>query len=281
MTTIKTSKTPRRRPIVFRTPEEKEQRLQELRNIIPKDIVNLIISFVNYNPTFQALKDIIHGPYPYYKQVGYYHMVAIPQWKAEIATYFEAVGDTIQTPYKPRIGSFNVTDYKYGTSTAPDESYYTYNHYKIIQEKMLKVIDHFQALKTSSKNVFYTKDVARVKNRDSDIEYIGCVGHFFEELVREMYHRLTPDFKLEKANRPKAKREPVYSENGEFISGYEETESGDCLLNFKITAKGVAQKKAVINFFKAMGRFIDWIKNEALPIYRTIPTPLRRMALCY
>lgn len=39
--------TPRQRPIVFRTPEEKEQRLQELRNRIPKDIVNLIISFVN------------------------------------------------------------------------------------------------------------------------------------------------------------------------------------------------------------------------------------------
>ena len=136
MTTI--SKTPRRRPIVFRTPEE-EARLQALRNLIPKDIIELIISFVNYNPTFLSIKDIVHKPYLYYKQVGYYHQQFSQQFsqcKSDLVWSFELVGERIQSEYEGKEDSnYYVTDdFPY------DSQQYHYNYYNIFQEKILKVV---------------------------------------------------------------------------------------------------------------------------------------------
>jgi len=226
--TSMTSKT-RRRPIVFRTPEEKEARLQALRNRIPEVIVTLIISFVNFNPTFQAFKDELHtNHFPWYKQVGYYYK---DSWlKSILSMDFQYVGRFLQ-----------------GREGKDSKCY------EVIQEKMLKVIGLFQAEKNSSKNVFYTKNIKSV-----DGDELGMFGLCFQSLICEFYEKIKPDFTMDYKDRP--------CEDD---------------INLKITAKGTAQKKAVINFFKAIGRFTDWVKYEALPIYYSIPEGLPRMLEVY
>jgi hypothetical protein len=48
----------------------------------------------------------------------------------------------------------------------------------------------------------------------------------------------------------------------DFLLELKQTEFFD----FKITVKK-SQRNEAINFFKGLGRFIDWIKHDALPIH--------------
>jgi len=200
----------------------KKERIQALRNKVPKEIVKLIISFVNYNPTFQAIYNKVHTHYPFTNYYKYYFCFDPYRFKPSFSVFFERIGNTVQC----------------------DSEF----SYPFLEERITDIRDYFRDLRHDTKNVFYTKNI---KGKH------GVLGErvWYHEIILEIYETLKPDFLMEEA------RTPLKWDN----------ETGYPLLNFKITAKGVAQKKAVSNFFNGIGRLIEWMKYEALPIHRVAP----------
>jgi len=200
----------------------KKERIQELRNRVPKEIVKLIISFVNYNPTFQAIYNKIHTHYPFTNYYKYYFNFDPHYYKPSFVQLFELVGTAVQYD----------NEFSYTT----------------LEGSIMDIRDYFRDLRHDTKNVFYTKNI---KGKH------GVLGEkqWYHRLILEIYEALMPDFLMEEA------RTPLKWDN----------ETGYPMLNFKITAKGVAQKKAVSNFFNGIGRLMEWIKYEALPIHRVKP----------
>jgi hypothetical protein len=205
---------------------KKEKRIQALRNKVPKEIVKLIISFVNYNPTFQAIYNKIHTHYPFTNYYKYYFCFEPYRFKPSFSQLFELVGNSVQ--------SADTIDIQFS--------------HKAVEGSIMDIRDYFRDLRHDTKNVFYTKNIKHKHD-------ILGEKQWYHRLILEIYEALMPNFQMEEA------RTPLKWDN----------ETGYPLLNFKITAKGVAQKKAVSNFFNGIGRFIEWMRYEALPIHRVAP----------
>lgn len=77
---------------------EKEQRLQEIRNRVPKVIVELIITFVPLN-NFKTMKSIIEGYYPFHKEIlNLGNFRGLPKNVEIFLSTFQLIGHDIQLP---------------------------------------------------------------------------------------------------------------------------------------------------------------------------------------
>ena len=151
-----------------------EKRLQALRNMIPKEIVKLIISFVNYRPTFQAIYNKIHIHYPFTGYYKYYFNFDPFYYKGDFVRAFEWIGNTVQN--NPIIDVQN------------------YDHYEELQRCIEDIRDYFRDLRHDTKNVFYTKNI---KGR-----FIVGGSDMYYRFVQEIYTALKPNFLMEKAQTP-------------------------------------------------------------------------------
>jgi len=188
-----------------------------------KEYNPLDISFVNYNPTFQAIHNKVHTHYPFTNYYKYYFCFDSYRFKPSFSQLFETIGHTVQC----------------------DNEF----SYEALEGCITDIRNYFRDLRHDTKNVFYTKNIK------GKLGFYTGERQWYHNIIIEIYEALKPDFQMEEA------RTPLKWDN----------ETGYPLLNYKITAKGVAQKKAVSNFFNGIGRFIEWMKYDALPIHRVAP----------
>lgn len=137
---------------------EKEKRLQEIRNRVPKVIVELIIAFVPLN-NFQTMKSIIEGYYPFHKVVfnigSRKNWQELPRGFENFLSTFQIVGNSIQNKpdnYTPTIVAIE------------------------------KIIAHLQENLHSKRKVFYTWKLEEEYNEKSHKPLWG-------KLVCELLHR--------------------------------------------------------------------------------------------
>lgn len=118
---------------------EKEKRLQEIRNRVPKVIVELIITFVPLN-NFQTMKSIIEGYYPFHKEVfNLGNFQGLPRNIESFLATFQQIGNSIQLP------------------TINDRwERLSFNGYALTIGVIENIITHLQENLHSNRKVFYT-----------------------------------------------------------------------------------------------------------------------------
>ena len=173
--TSNTSKTSKmiRRPKVFYTPEEKEQRMQAIRNRVPKDIVELIISFVSFSDTYRQIQNVVDRLYTpdYTIQRGFYQMDMTYRWRCDFVVAFEELGERIQNGDFTRFND-------------------PIDYYKNVHDDTLRMIDLIDS--NPKKRVFHTREV-----------YTGMCNRRYiplENLMMDMYKNMKPDFIMEQYN---------------------------------------------------------------------------------
>lgn len=227
----------RKRPTVYYTPEEKEERVQRLRNRVPKVIVELIISFTIPLSNFQYMKSTIEGLYPSKKV--FTHTNNSSGIMLDLMNTFQKAGSLIQRPFQRPFESSVLCDNCWYINEYPGDNRKLHNEYEITIQKIEKVVEYFKAHEKSTKNVFYTRNIELIEN-----EYDSKIP--LQILIQIFYRLKCPGFLL------------AYAHEGYF-------EEKRTIINFKITAKN--GKKKVINFFKGLGKFVDWMKNTVPIIY--------------
>jgi len=229
----------RKRPIVYYTPEEKEERVQRLRNRVPKVIVELIISFAIPLSNFQYMKSRIEGLYPSKKV--FKHTNNKSGLTLDLMNTFQKAGSLVQRPFQRPFESSILCDNCWYVNAYPGDNTKLYNEYEITIKKIEKVVEYFKAHEKSTKNVFYTRNIDLIEN-----EYESKMP--LQLLIQFFYNSKLPGFSLGYAQEP-----------------YDYLKR--TIVNFKITAKKQEGKKEVINFFKGLGKFVDWMKNTVPIIY--------------
>ena len=243
--------TSRKRPIVYYTPEEKEERIQRLRNRVPTVIVELIISFIVPLSNFQYMKSTIEGLYP--SKIMFAHTNNASGIMLDLMNTFQKVGSLIQRPFQKPFESSVLCDNCWYLNEYPDDKRKLHNEYEITIKKIEKVVEYFKAHEKSTKNVFYTRNIELIDNE--------CDSKIPLQILIQLFYRLKcPGFLL------------AYAHEGYF-------EEKKTIVNFKITAN--QGKKKVINFFKGLGKFVDWMKNTVPIIYDECDDKWMRMGYGY
>ena len=215
--------TVRRKPKVFNA--EKEQRIQDLRNRIPKVIVELIITFVT-STNFQFMKSTMERLLLLKPINIRLNMFCASGTQLQLL----AEEEKLMTIYKHSIAEIRdrtLADTVFGRRRHDyfDDDRIEANEYLILTTKLENAVKYFKDAEKSSKNIFYTKHIEKV-----EYEIEGMCGYLFKETVKSFYTLRKPNFLLERAGEPSKKSEKR-------------------MFHFKITAKTPEQKKEVTNFF--------------------------------
>jgi hypothetical protein len=235
-----------RKPIVFYTEEEKEDRIQRLRNRIPTVIVELIISFIVPLSNFHYMKSIIQSLSPFDFQENKSTMML------DLINTFKKVGSLIQRPFEKPFEFSYLHNNCWYLNQYSDDNRKLHNEYEITIKKIEKVIEYFKEHETSTKNVFYTRNIELIENE--------CDSKMPLQVFIQLFYRLKcPGFLLAYAH------EPYLAHKRSII-------------NFKITTK---DKKKVINFFKGLGKLIDWMKHTVPIIYEECDDRWMKMGYGY
>lgn len=231
--------TVRRKPKVFN--DEKEQRIQDLRNRIPKVIVELIITFVT-STNFQFMKSTMERLLLLKPIDIRRNMFSLPdgtplQVMDAEESLINAYEHTIQSIRKKyRLEDLQNADFGRRRHEYPDDDRIEVNQYLIVTTKLENAVKYFKDAEKSSKNVFYTKHIEKV-----EYEIHGMCGLLFGEIVKNFYILRKPNFLLDKAGIPSKPSEQR-------------------MFYFKITTKTPEQKKEVTNFFRGLGAFVEWMR---------------------
>ena len=208
------------KPKVFNA--EKEQRLQEIRNRVPKVIVELIITFVPLN-NFQTMKSIIEGYYPFHKEVfniGNFRGLdfIFPKNIEIFLTSFQLIGHDIQLPVVTENALYHLS----------------FDGYAFTVVGIEKIIALLQENLHSKRKMFYTW-----KLFPDFHSHIALWGRLVSRLIIEFCVR----------------------KNNKRFSVEETKTNHNVLFNLTITACGKEEKKEAINFFKGFGAFVDWMRT--------------------
>jgi hypothetical protein len=202
----------------------KPDKLQEIRNRVPKVIVELIITFVPLT-NFQTMTSIMEGFYPFHKTVfNRGNFKGLPWYIETFLINFQITGRDIQSPMVI-------------------EHQLSFDAYALTIQGIEKIIALLKENLHSKRKVFYTWKLE--EKCHSHIAYWGKRICCLIERFYIMKHEVTDS--------------NGHSKRYFFM---EETKTEHrAVFNLTITASGKEDKKEAINFFKGFGQFVDWMRT--------------------